>query len=143
MFGNLGPKRQWLFSAIYASPHHQLRRLLWSYLSPIGANLNTLWLLMGDFNQVTSPHDKKGGRAPIRSHMQHIQDFIDQCGFVDMGFVGSKFTWSNMRKGSDNIQGRLGRCLCNPLWVQLYPDVLVSHLTKTKLDHCLIFLPLG
>ena len=50
-------------------------------------------VMCGDFNEIAKAHEKFGGY--IRPHQQiHIfREAIDQCGFVDLGYVGWKFTW--------------------------------------------------
>ena len=50
-------------------------------------------VMCGDFNEIAKAHEKFGGY--IRPHQQiHIfREAIDQCGFVDLGCVGWKFTW--------------------------------------------------
>lgn len=58
---------------------------------------------MGDFNQVVDPQEKKGGRPVSFYHIRPLQDMIDQCQQVYMGIDGPRFTWSNMRKGVENI----------------------------------------
>ena len=34
--------------------------------------------------------------------MKNFQDVLDECGLVDLGFVGSKFTW--FKNFADGIQ---------------------------------------
>lgn len=57
-----------------------------------------------------------------------------------MGFDGPRFTWSNMRKGVENIQGRLDRAYCNTEWLQLFPNTRISHVERVKSDHNPVFL---
>lgn len=47
---------------------------------------------MGDFNQVVECSEKQGGRRPTRSSMSAMRRVIDNCGLIDMGFEGPKFT---------------------------------------------------
>lgn len=35
-----------------------------------------------------------GGAIRPHSQMQLFRDVIDECGFMDLGFVGQRFTWS-------------------------------------------------
>lgn len=43
--------------------------------------------------------------------MEAFLDVIQQCEFIDLGFLGSRFTWSNMKKGFLNVQKLLGQGL--------------------------------
>ena len=52
------------------------------------------WLCGGDFNELTRQEEKLGGAARNHGQMQLFKDVLDECGFMDLGFVGSQFTWS-------------------------------------------------
>ena len=54
---------------------------------------------------------------------------------INLGFVGNPFTWSNNRKGLENIKERLDRGLASPSWVHLHPDFSLIHLPAHNLDH--------
>ena len=49
---------------------------------------------MRDFNEITKQEEKVGGAIRLHSQMQLFCDVIDECSFMDLGFVGPKFTWS-------------------------------------------------
>ncbi|KAG5585680.1 hypothetical protein H5410_046114, partial [Solanum commersonii] len=55
-----------------------------------------------------------------------------------------KYTWTNKRYRNRNslILERLDRCVNNYLWVKLFPNSLVTHLPRTKFDHCSMLLEL-
>jgi hypothetical protein len=61
---------------------------------------------------------------------------------IDLGFSGPKYTWSNCHDMSSLIMERLDRVLMNPDWRILFPEALVTHLTRTHSDHCLVLLTL-
>lgn len=90
---------------------------------------------MGDFNQIAEDHEKKGG-GPLRHNMmRQLQDIVDVCALVDLGFDGPCFTWSNMRIGVHNIQGRLDRGYGNHLWLEQFVEASISHLPRPRSDH--------
>lgn len=60
---------------------------------------------------------------------------IDTCELMDMGFVGPRFTWSNMQTGTTCIKERLDRCFCNAIWLRIFLDNLVRHRPRTRSDH--------
>lgn len=106
------------FTAIYASPNWQVCRSLWESLLQFRhnqCNLETPWLLLGDFNCVLGPHEKKG-RTPvdIALAVRDFQQFISEANLQDMGFVGTPFTWSNQHSGPARILERLDRGLASP-----------------------------
>lgn len=53
------------------------------------------------------------------------------------------FTWTNKcKQNSSIIMECLDRFLCNPTWLDLYPDSNVMHLPKIHFDYCPIMLDL-
>ncbi|XP_075669777.1 uncharacterized protein LOC142639497 [Castanea sativa] len=86
----------WIISAIYASPRLAERRILWHNLSLVNATHNLPWIILGDFNEVLSGEEKLGGRLVTAYRARLFKDCINECGFMDMGFSGPRFTWSNL-----------------------------------------------
>lgn len=60
---------------------------------------------------------------------------FDDCEFVDVGFSGPRFTWSNKREGQTRISERLDRACCTRTWRHLFADAVVQHLPRTHSDH--------
>lgn len=60
----------------------------------------------------------------------------------DLGFLGSKFTWSNLCRNNKTIRERLDRFAANSEWLELFPESFVRHLPRTHSDHCLLLLTL-
>ena len=125
----------WLFIAIYASPHLAKRRILWSNIEKVGQLHNLPWLMIGDFNEVLGGEDKFGGNQINLNRALEFKECLDSCNFVDLGFVGPKYTWTNKRQISDLILERLDKCFANPIWRILYPEAVVTHLPRTFSDH--------
>ena len=67
--------------------------------------------------------------------MQLFRDAIDMCGFIDLGYSSSKFTWSKHYSNGYSIWERLDRALCTPEWLTQFSGTKVSYLTCTTLDH--------
>ena len=42
-----------------------------------------------------------------------FQSCLDDCGIIDMGFNGAKYTWSNLRQITELIQEKLDRSFCD------------------------------
>lgn len=127
-----------LASFIYASCLKRIRQDLWRHLSDIQQEATgsaTLWLLARDFNIIADINEKQGGRNVDLLGMQEFQDFINQNGFIDDGFHGSPFTWCNNRSGRERIWERLDRVMFNFDFQSLFPNSIVSHLTRICSDH--------
>lgn len=92
---DLSSNNSWLMSAIYARPRYTKRCLLWDNLSKV-AKLHTFpWIIAGDFNEVLMDGDKFGGRPVNISKTINFQDCLNNCGMIDLGFSGLRFTWTN------------------------------------------------
>lgn len=105
----------WLFSAIYASPRFAKWRLLWSNIEEVGKLHNLSWLMIGDFNEVLCVEDKFEGNQVNLNKALKLKAYLDSYSFVDLGFVGPKYTWTNKRQILDLILERIDRCFANPL----------------------------
>lgn len=62
--------------------------------------------------------------------------------FVDLGFVGTKFTWCNKRPGFTNIRERLDRGIANIPWRVVYQNAVIQHYDITTSDHIPLVLSL-
>ncbi|KAK9937007.1 hypothetical protein M0R45_013825 [Rubus argutus] len=125
----------WIFSALYASPTATIRNTLWDYLDGLSSSLNLPWMIAGDFNELICCADRNFG--PVIRNGGRLKDWIHRKALIDMGFIGSKFTWTNNR-----IKERLDRAFCNDEWRMLYPEAFVQHLPRMKSDHCPIIIQL-
>ena len=70
-----------------------------------------------------------------------FRECIDQCGLMDLGFHGPRFTWLNKNPiWYRNIKERLDRGLGNTEWKIHFLRTEIHHLPRTKHDHCPILL---
>ena len=58
-----------LFTAVYAPPQFYKRKFFWDYLQNLALNISLPWVLMEDFNDMTSDDEKLGGLPLNRSHI--------------------------------------------------------------------------
>lgn len=95
------------------------------------------WLLARDFNDIAYSHGKLGGAAVFVSRCNKFHKHIDQCGLLNMGVLGPKFTWRGpMFRGGHHIYERLDRGICNDKWNLLCPDGYVRVLPRLAFsDH--------
>ena len=130
----------WLLSAIYASPRYAERRLLWENLESVSDLHSLSWVIASDFNEVLMGEDKFGGR-PVNIHKAlQFQEYLNSCRMIDIGYSGSRYTWSNNRPMTGLIHERIDRVFVNATWNGLYPEACVRHLERSHLDHCLVLL---
>jgi len=86
---NKNKKDEWRFIGFYGETDTQKRHELWAHLHSLKNRGNAPWLYAGDSNEITRQSEKCGGRVGPHSQMHPFWDILDECGFMDMGFVGS------------------------------------------------------
>ncbi|XP_061370265.1 uncharacterized protein LOC133312983 [Gastrolobium bilobum] len=125
-----------IFTAIYASPNGDKRKLLWEELRSFAHQNAKPWLVAGDLNEITSANEKRGG-API--DVNRCKEFgvvIEDCKLLDMGFSGSRFTWKGPKfTHLDRIFKRLDRALVNASWRAKFHEARVRVLPRIYSDH--------
>ena len=66
--------------------------------------------------------------------MNPFRDVVDECGLVDLGFVGHKFTWRGRRAGGVVLE-RLDRAFASDSWLLNNPATRVQHIRAHSFDH--------
>ncbi|XP_075107144.1 uncharacterized protein LOC142180116 [Nicotiana tabacum] len=82
---------------------------LWDSMYHLASDMESSWLIGGDFNVILSEEEKYRGR-PV--YLRKVEDFahcVDTCALYDLGFKGSLYTWWNERSDIDCIFKRLDR----------------------------------
>lgn len=76
-------------------------------------------LIRHDFNEVLQAKDKFGGRGINNNRAINLWNCLKQYKMVDLGFKGSKYTWSKkIYKNRKNLTlERLDRVLVNDSWI--------------------------
>jgi len=70
--------------------------------------------MMGDFNEIASPDEKKGGTQVDLRICLHFSDWINECNLMDVNTVETKFTWRGPKwNGYGRVFKKLDRVLCN------------------------------
>ncbi|XP_029147110.1 uncharacterized protein [Arachis hypogaea] len=129
-------KEECYLTAVYASLQAQNCRSLWPLLQNIANRLDKAWLLTGDFNEIKDPIEKKGGGDTNNRACRKFKEWINHCGLIDLGFVGTRFTWRGpKREGQDKVLKRVDRALANSKWNLTYQNATVQVLPRINLDH--------
>ena len=131
-----GSEHEWRFTSFYGEPDTSKRTEAWDNLRALNHHPQTPWLCAGDFNELTRQEEKLGEAIRQDRQMQLFRDVIDECGFLDLGFVGNHFTWSKHFKDGHSIWERLDQGLANDSWFLKFPGSIVQHLQCISSDHC-------
>lgn len=60
-------------------------------------------ICVGDFNDTIAESEKVGGNSRTQSQLDVGRKTLLACGLLDLGYHGHPFTWTNRRKGEENI----------------------------------------
>ncbi|XP_047251490.1 uncharacterized protein LOC124886655 [Capsicum annuum] len=143
------PPSIWFLSIIYAATSLSDRKSLWNQLETMANVVNkdtqNSWLIGGAFNKILTFSDKYGGNAINNSRAGHFWNCINNCKLLNLGFKGSKYTWTNKRyrNRGNLILERLDRCFANETWIHKLPEATVTHLSKIHSDHCPLLIGLS
>jgi exonuclease III len=134
------PDNPWLMIGVHGPPYLAMRCKFWRLMEEIIDSFSRLWMLIGDINSIVSSSEKRGGISNVGGSSKYFTNFVDHVGAIDLGFSGSKYTWSNKRSGWANIRERLDRGICNADWQSMFPKAGVKHLSAPNSDHIPILL---
>ncbi|KAI9112471.1 hypothetical protein K1719_016394 [Acacia pycnantha] len=132
-----------LFTAVYASPNEQKRRELWEILQGMATDIEEPWMCVGDYNEIRSPLEQKGGGRVSESRCDRFNEWIQRCNLIDVEAKGPFFTWKGPKwEGLDRVYKKLDRCLCNVSWLEKFEGAEARILPRVFSDHHPIFINL-
>ena len=97
---------------VYGYHEANQKRQLWQETLEVRNEVNAHVLVMGDFNEVRYPIERKKC-STMTSSMKDFDDWINSLGVIDLPLIGRKFTW---RRG--NSYSKLDRILVESVWMQ-------------------------
>lgn len=132
------------FTMVYASCLMRTRRVLRQSLSDFYSNCDLPWLLVGDFNVVSTAAEKSGPRTVDMAATTYFNGFISANGLMDAGYQGSIYTWCTGLINKSNTWERLDRVLYDTNFLLDNSSISVTHLTRLHSDHSpLLISPTG
>ena len=139
-FRNVLDQFEWIFTGVYGRNLDSERGLLWEELSGLLSWWDAPCCIGGDFNVVRFPHEKSG-MVSFNFAMQEFNDFISECGLMDIHLEGGLFIWSNNRDVP--AMSRIDRFLFFPAWADHFGLVNQHRLPWSLSDHFSIHLDCG
>jgi hypothetical protein len=111
----------WRFTGFYGNLKVCKRHESWALLRHLEGFSPKAWLCCGDFNEIIDDSEKDGGASRPGSQMVDFKSMLEDCQLSDMGFFGSRFTWSNKRHDRSFTKERLDRVVTNIDFAAKYP----------------------
>lgn len=108
------PTTKSTFCVSFICGHNNIvfRRGLWDNLKGFGVNCLLSWILLGDFNNVLSQTENKGGLIVANCETKDFIDCISSLEFWNLKAIGCKHTWM-----SPSVCSKLDCVLINPCWM--------------------------
>ncbi|XP_050259116.1 uncharacterized protein LOC126704130 [Quercus robur] len=139
---NKGSDEAWRFTGFYGEPATHKRIEAWNKLRLLNNKHELPWLCAGDFNEIARHSEKLGGNNRSQAQMQLFRDVIDECGFLDLGYVGEQFTWRKHFADGHSLWERLDRGLSNHDWFMKFSGTKIHHLHSDSFDHSPLWITL-
>nr|XP_016502283.1 PREDICTED: uncharacterized protein LOC107820507 [Nicotiana tabacum] len=101
---------------LYAKCDAIARIELWDSMYHLASDMESPWLVGGDFNVILSEEEKV--------YLTEVEDFthcMDTCTLYNLGFKGSLYTWWNGSSDIDCIFKRQDRFFTNQQFLDLFP----------------------
>lgn len=95
---------------------------LWRELACYVNSLSRPFLILGDFNELSSIQDKQGGAQFSFSRVDRFVNVLSSTNYVELIFFGQPFTWRMKKGGVDNTLERLDKAIASPNWFNLFPS---------------------
>ncbi|KAI9080045.1 hypothetical protein K1719_037978 [Acacia pycnantha] len=128
--------KEMLFTAVYANPCEQQRQQTWNSLHSLAREIFEPWLVAGDFNEIKTPLEQKGGGRVSETRCKKFNEWIQNCSLLDLETSGPFFTWKGPKwEGLERVFKRLDRCLCNVRWFKTFEDAEVRVIPRVGSDH--------
>lgn len=110
---NIATSLQFGLVCIYGDPYHRQTNQIWEHVAAfVRNNPGKPMLCMGDLNDLL--YDMDTSSTYVNSKRIHaFRAIVKNCGFIDLGYSGPAYTWTNKCFSSMPIFYRLDRCLVN------------------------------
>ncbi|GJU04920.1 RNA-directed DNA polymerase, eukaryota [Tanacetum coccineum] len=120
-----------LIISVYAPQELNERRDLWDYLRMLIGRWEGDTVIMGDFNEVRSEHERVGSTFN-RQGAIGFNNFISSACLIDLPLEGYDFTWAHK---SASKMSKLDRFLISEGLLELFPHLSALCLDRHLSDH--------
>ena len=88
---DLSTNQEVIISGIYAPAQQRDKDVFWNQLYRLNEVMNLPWYLIGDFNELAAPTEKRGGRLPSDSTFTRLNDFMNTINASTLPTNGSLY----------------------------------------------------
>ncbi|KAL9673697.1 hypothetical protein QQ045_029958 [Rhodiola kirilowii] len=98
------------------------------------------WIVFGDFNKVIYNNEVKDGRGRSQWQMSNFRRALEDCTMSDLSSDGYNFSFSNRRKGQNEVHAKLDRAVVNQSWRSLFPRARSRFIVPFTSDHLVLYI---
>ncbi|GKV01451.1 hypothetical protein SLEP1_g14002 [Rubroshorea leprosula] len=121
---------------VYAPCDKQRKAMLWEEMGSLVLEEGGRWLLTGDFNAIRNVAERKG-RLGETQDMGDFNQFVEECGLIDVRLRNRKFTWY---RPDGSSMSRLDRVLLSTEMSLLDREWVQVGVRRSISDHCALIL---
>ncbi|CAA0823185.1 Unknown protein, partial [Striga hermonthica] len=125
---------------VYMNSDKAIRRRQWEFLIDKKMNWGTCWMIAGDWNDIISNEEKRGGLRRLESSFSEFRQFIEEMEMLEVDQQGSFFTWGNNRASDGYVEERLDKVFSSWDWMTNFPNMKVSNFYRSASDHNVILI---
>ncbi|KAG4395444.1 hypothetical protein AAZX31_20G210300 [Glycine max] len=130
-------------AGIYASTSHVVCKQLCSDLPSLQDQHLGAWCFIGNFNTILSYHEKRGGNVSSQNSCKDFHAWVEAYSLTHLHSLVPFFTWSNGRRGQQDIDIRLDGSICNEAFISYWDQISCNVLPRSSSDHHLLLLTLN
>ncbi|GER55493.1 DNAse I-like superfamily protein [Striga asiatica] len=120
---------------VYMSTDRRERSRQWEFLEQRKSSWGDGWVIAGDWNDLVSNDEKRGGLSRNSSSFVGFQNFINNMEMQEIAQKGSFFTWGNNRAGDGYVEERLDKIFASFDWLARFPRMEASNYFRSASDH--------
>ncbi|WJX56899.1 hypothetical protein P8452_42513 [Trifolium repens] len=125
----------WRLRCYNGFPGSRQKRAAWNFLKHLSQSSNLPWCVVGDFNDILSPHEKNGRNERAYWLINGFRSAVLDSGLSDIHMEGYPFTWFKSFGTVKAVEERLDRALATENWHLLFPYAILENLPAPASDH--------
>ncbi|XP_062118440.1 uncharacterized protein LOC133832068 [Humulus lupulus] len=110
------------------------REILWNDLQGLAVDISVPWMVVGDFNEILSLHDRIGKKSTMKISSK-FSECLTTCHLEDLKFSGCFYTWNNKQRADERVYSKIDRALVNSKWTDHFPNSEAVFLPEGIFDH--------
>jgi hypothetical protein len=72
-----------------------------------------------------------------------FRECLEDCGLLDVGFTGPKYTWTNKQDANSNVRVHLDCAVANGAFMDMFDNYRVENVITTSSDHLAVAISAG